>query len=78
MLTDKAHLANLAVHPDAGGQGLGRRLIDHVVDAARIAGHHRIHLATHVDMPATQAFYDRLGWQRAGQDGNKVYFAKEL
>ncbi len=78
VLNDKAHLANLAVHPDAGGQGLGRRLIDQAQHAAKVAGHNCIHLATHIDMSATQKFYRRLGWQEAGQEGNKVYFAKEL
>jgi ribosomal protein S18 acetylase RimI-like enzyme len=78
VLTNKAHLPNLAVHPDAGGQGVGRRLIDQAQDAAIKVGHDRLHLATHIDMTATQAFYRRLGWQETGQEGNKVYFAKEL
>ncbi len=78
VLNDSAHLANLAVHPDAGGQGVGRRLIDQAHEAASNAGHDRLQLATHIDMTTTQAFYRRLGWQETGQDGNKVYFAKEL
>ncbi len=74
---ETAHLANLAVHPDAGGGGIGRRLIDQAQDAAWTAGYDRVHLATHIDMTATQSFYRRLGWQETGQDGNKVYFAME-
>ena len=74
VLGDAAHLANLAVHPDAGGQGLGQALIATATNAARAAGYDRLYLATHHKMTGTQAFYRRLGWAEAGRDGNKVYF----
>jgi GNAT superfamily N-acetyltransferase len=77
-LGDKAHIVNLAVHPDAGGHGIGRALVDQVIDAAKAAGHVEIHLATHARMTATQAFYRKSGWAEAGQDGNKVYFKRQL
>ena len=74
VLGDAAHLANLAVHPDAGGQGPGQALIAMATNAARAAGHDKLHLATHHKMTGTQAFYRRLGWVEVGRDGNKVYF----
>jgi len=76
--TDHAHIANVAVHPDAGGQGIGKVLVDQACAAAREAGYAAIHLATHVDMAATQAFYRRSGWVEAGRDGKKIYFTKGL
>ena len=76
--TDHAHIANLAVHPDASGQGIGKVLVDQACAAARAAGYATIHLATHADMTATQAFYRKSGWSEAGHDGKKVYFQKQL
>jgi ribosomal protein S18 acetylase RimI-like enzyme len=73
-----AHIMNLAVHPDAGGHGVGRALIDRVIAAAKAAGLAEIHLATHARMTATQAFYHKNGWTQTGQDGNKVYFERQL
>lgn len=73
-----AHLANLAVAPAAGGQGIGRALIDAATAAARAAGHASITLATHRAMDRTQAFYRRLGWAETGREGHKVYFALQL
>ncbi|MEO1640298.1 MAG: GNAT family N-acetyltransferase [Pseudomonadota bacterium] len=73
-----AHIANLAVHPDAGGRGIGQALIAQACDAARAAGHDTIHLATHIKMTGTQAFYHKLGWEEGRQEGNKVYFSFQL
>lgn len=73
-----AHIANLAVHPDAGGHGVGKALIAQAIDAAAAAGHDAVQLATHVDMTATQAFYRKLGWQETGREGDKVYFQLQL
>ena len=73
-----AHIVNLAVHPDAGGHGVGKALIATASTAAASAGHETIHLATHVEMTGTQAFYRKLGWEETGREGNKVYFQKQL
>lgn len=78
VLNSQAHIANLAVHPDAGGQGAGRALIDQAMAAAAAAGHDKIRLATHIGMAATQEFYRRLGWQETGREGDKVYFQMQL
>lgn len=77
-LGDKAHIVNLAVHPHASGQGIGRALVDQVIQAAREAGHTHIHLATHAQMTATQSFYRKSGWTKHGHDGNKIYFKRQL
>lgn len=77
-LGDTAHIANLAVHPDAGGQGIAKALIKAAMDVAKAAGYGEIHLATHAKMMATQSFYRKNGWAEAGLQGNKVYFKRQL
>jgi ribosomal protein S18 acetylase RimI-like enzyme len=74
----QAHIANLAVHPDAGGHGIGKALIAQAMAASAAAGHTTIQLATHAQMTATQAFYRKLGWTQTGLEGDKVYFQIEL
>lgn len=69
---------NLAVHPDASGKGVGRRLLRAVEQWARQLGFPGLHLATHVDMAATIAFYRHLGWHEVGREGAKLYLAKTL
>ena len=78
VLGGHAHIANLAVHPAAGGHGIGKALIEQAVAAAAAAGHAHVRLATHAGMAATQAFYRRLGWQETGREGDKVYFQLQL
>jgi ribosomal protein S18 acetylase RimI-like enzyme len=78
VLGSRAHIANLGVHPDAGGHGIGKALIETASAASVAAGHKQVHLATHAKMTATQAFYRKLGWQETGREGDKVYFQKQL
>lgn len=78
VLNTQAHIANLAVHPDAGGHGIGKALINTACDASAAAGHATVQLATHAQMTDTQAFYRKLGWQETGREGDKVYFQMQL
>lgn len=78
VLGTQAHIANLAVHPDAGGQGIGKALIEQAMAASAAAGHTTVQLATHAQMTATQAFYRKLGWTQTGLEGNKAYFQIKL
>ena len=73
-----AHLANLAVRPTSGGQGLGRRMIDTVVQWARDAGCREITLATHPDMGNNVALYENLGWRIAESIDHKVTLVRRL
>mgnify|MGYP000047098367 CR=1 FL=1 len=74
----RATLANLAVHPTWGGQGLGHALVDTVVSAAQEAGCSAIDLTTHREMTATQDFYARMGWTKSGTDGDKIAYTLDL
>jgi len=78
VLGNQAHIANLAVHPAAGGNGVGKALIEKASEASAAAGHRVIRLATHAEMTTTQAFYRKLGWSETGREGNKVYFQQQL
>ena len=78
MLDGQAHIANLAVDPQASGGGIGRALVVRACAAAKADGFDAIELATHRAMTGTQQFYRKLGWVMTGRDGNKVYLRLEL
>lgn len=73
-----AKLANVAVAPEAGGQGLGRALIAVAEQQARDLGCPWLDLTTHVNMPANLRLYDKLGWQVTSHTGNSVHMRKAL
>lgn len=74
----KAHLRNIAVHPDYGGRGIGSALIKTVIDALREQGVQSVALATHVGMPENVALYRHLGWTETGREGNKVLMSRAI
>jgi len=59
------YLADLYVHPEARGQGVGRDLIAHVCRAAEIAGAHNVYWHTHESNASARVLYDRVA-QRTG------------
>ncbi|MEV8465704.1 GNAT family N-acetyltransferase [Fluviibacterium sp. DFM31] len=75
---DVLHVANLAVHPQASGRGLARRLMDAAEAQARASGCHRMYLATHRDMPGNVALYRHLGWRVVETGPRKVTMEKGL
>lgn len=62
--TRSGEVVVLAVHPDVEGRGVGRRLLELVVDRLRRGGHERLFLACASD-PAVRShgFYRHLGWR---------------
>lgn len=74
----KALLANLAVDPDYGGHGLGRRLVSVAEDAARGSGATSLYLTTHRDLARTLSLYRRLGWIEIDRSGARVHLSKTL
>ena len=73
---DALLIANLAVDPEAAGQGLGRALMATAEAECRRHGLPELHLTTHAAMTDTIAFYTRLGWVEAGRSGNKLRMRK--
>ena len=71
-------LANVAVHPDQRGTGLGRRLLRLAESEAVSHGYADLRLTTHAAMPETIGLYARNGWAEIGREGNKVRMRKVL
>lgn len=75
-------IENIAVHPAAQGQGLGRRLLVFVEVHARALGLDAVTLYTNAAMTENLAFYPRRGYVETGrrvEDGfDRVYFRKSL
>ncbi|MEM9685039.1 MAG: GNAT family N-acetyltransferase [Pseudomonadota bacterium] len=71
-------LANVAVHPDHGGRGLGRVLVEHANAEASRQGYRELRLRTHVDMPDNLRFYAGLGWEEIERRENTVTMRKQL
>lgn len=71
-------LANLAVHPDHGGKGLGRKLIELAEREAKRQGFGEMRLNTHVDMPLNVQLYQHMGWTEGAQSDNTVSMKKYL
>lgn len=71
-------LANVAVHPDHGGKGLGRKLIELSEREAKRQGFCEMRLNTHVDMPENVRLYQHLGWAEVCRSGSTVLMQKHL
>ena len=59
-LHDVCYLQDLFTAPSHRGQGIGRRLIEAVYDAARAAGSSRVYWQTHHTNVAGRALYDQV------------------
>jgi ribosomal-protein-alanine N-acetyltransferase len=62
-----ADLANLAVAPAARGKGIGRRLVENVVDDARTAGIEEIYLEVRDSNARAIALYESAGFRACGR-----------
>lgn len=71
-------LANVAMHPDAAGLGLGRALLENADREALRLGFCEMRLSTHADMPENVALYEHLGWEVTGRSGNKIFMRKRV
>lgn len=72
------HIMNIAVSPDAKGQGIGSALMRAIEAHARADSTHTLYLATHRDMPGNVALYEHLGWTVTGRDGTKILMERHL
>ncbi len=77
-VADRFMVINLAVHPDAQGQGVARQLMDRAEAQAREDGFDKIELRTHRLMTGTRAMYKHLGWSEVEISENKVSMQKAL
>jgi GNAT superfamily N-acetyltransferase len=63
---DGAHLEQLSVHPDHGGQGIGRALLRAGIEWAKEHGYDELTLATYRDVPWNGPFYASEGFAEVG------------
>jgi ribosomal-protein-alanine N-acetyltransferase len=60
------HLFALEVAPAVRSQGIGRAIIEYVIEEARRRGRKRVYLEVRVDNPARR-LYHRIGFRRVGR-----------
>lgn len=65
-LSPEATVMTVGVDPGHRRQGLGRRLMTEILDAARAAGCREVHLEVRADDAGAQALYAGLGFERTG------------
>ncbi|WP_328497298.1 GNAT family N-acetyltransferase [Streptomyces sp. NBC_00414] len=79
---DHLFLDNIAVRPDAHGQGVGRRLLAFVDAHARALGLPEVRLRTHAMMWENQRLYPRYGYELVERrvDGpyDRLHYRKRL
>ncbi|GAA4925945.1 GNAT family N-acetyltransferase [Streptomyces coeruleoprunus] len=79
---DHLYLDNIAVHPDAQGTGLGRRLLAFVEDRARALGLPEVRLLTNAMMWENQKMYAHYGYEvverRIEGPYDRVHYRKSL
>jgi ribosomal-protein-alanine N-acetyltransferase len=67
LMVDEAHITTFAVHPDWRRQGVGRRLMQALLIAAREMGAVHMTLEVRVSNEAAQALYQQHGFTIAGR-----------
>lgn len=62
------HVADFSVYVDrtARGSGVGRRMLEHLVELAKSIGYHKLVLAALASNAAGNALYTRLGFRQVG------------
>ena len=75
---DRASIANIAVDPQAQGQGIGGALIKWAESAAREKGFSELHLTTHALLEENLSLYRHLGWAETHRHGSKVHMRKAI
>ncbi|WP_028865883.1 GNAT family N-acetyltransferase [Psychromonas aquimarina] len=75
---DYTTIANIAVHPDFQGHGLGRGLIEFALKQARLHGSREVRLVTHALLTENISLYSYLGWKEYQRSGSKVLMRKAL
>jgi len=79
---DRLFLDSIAVHPDAHGKGVGRRLLEFVDARARALGLAEVRLYTNAMMWENQKIYPRYGYEvverRVDGPYDRLHYRKRL
>lgn len=73
IVLDQSELGNVAVAPEARGTGVGRRLVEAVLERVRDRGANECFLEVRVSNAHAQALYTSLGFEVVGR--RKAYYA---
>jgi len=73
-----ALIANIAVHPELQGRGLGSGLMRFAESKAKEKSYSVLRLATHVLLTENLSLYRHLGWTEVNRDETRVYMRKEI
>ena len=71
-------LEDLFVHESARGAGLGRTLVEAVIERARARGCRRVDLDVNSENPAAQALYRSLGFDTGKTGGQDIFMRRRL
>lgn len=70
-------LGHLVLTPETRGSGAGRRLVEHVLEAARASGYERLELATFSDLSAARSLYQSVGFVKVSGE-RTVRWGREM
>lgn len=73
-----AYLEELYVAPEHRGKGLGRAILEAVIEIARAAGAHRIDLGTSEDDTAARALYESAAFSNLEHGARMLFYEREL
>lgn len=73
-IVEEAHITILAVHPDFQGQGLGKTLLEKLLQEAQIRNLERATLEVGESNQKALSLYDKFGFKEAGR--RKKYYQK--
>ncbi|ULQ55785.1 GNAT family N-acetyltransferase [Flavihumibacter rivuli] len=71
------YLGGVAIHPDHGGKGYGKSLMEAIIQKAKANGIKRIELSTAVDNERAIRLYERSGFQIEGRLRNYTWLKSE-
>jgi GNAT superfamily N-acetyltransferase len=71
-------IANIAVHPEFQGNGLGRGLLEFGEKQARLKGYSELRLATHILLKENLSLYMHLGWSEIDRDETRIFMKKDI
>ena len=75
---DSASIANIAVHPEFQGLGLGGELMKFAEKVALDKNYSELCLATHVLLTENISLYLHLGWIESSRDDVRVFMSKKI
>ena len=75
-IMDEGHILNLAVHPDFRRHGIGKKLLEEVMDELKKNDCRSLYLEVRVSNPGARKFYERSGFRVVGIRRN--YYASPI